>query len=226
MALLPAFGMPDDNPYNQNYSGNSAYAPSAPAPAPMQSLSQGAAPAPVPLGFLSDKTTPSPVQAPQPVLSGGQRGVLAAQRGLAAGGQVQASPDGLESGAQVLGAGLQGGLAGAAVGGPAGAAVGAGVGVVMGALNAWLGNRAARRAADKEEALKQEALRLQKEEIARDEHWKTLNHLDSLELARYQRKKFAMQQAVQESDKQRNSVLEMINGNSVLKDRFAKLGYV
>lgn len=178
-----------------------------------------------PLGFVQDNTPAAQVQYKQPPATPFQKNSQAGYYGLAAAGQAPITPNAGEAAVGVLGSGLQGAAMGGSVGGPVGAVVGGGVGLVMGGLNAYMGLQSARRARDKEEALRQDAIRMQRDETARDEKWRQINRLDSLEEARYQRKKYAMQSAYEVSQNQGKAMMSVIQGNQQLKDHFAKFGW-
>ncbi len=174
---------------------------------------------------VNDKTAAAPVTTPgkqpqTPFQTGAQAGFY----GLQAAGGVTPTPNAGEAAVSVIGSAAQGALSGAAFGAP-GALIGGSVGLVLGGLNAYMGQKSARRAANREETLRQEAIRMQKEEIARDEKWRVQNRLDTIEQARYDRKKYSMQKAYEASQAQGKNMMAMIAANSTLKDRFAKMGY-
>lgn len=154
-----------------------------------------------------------------------QQKAQAAYYGVQAAGGVTPTPDAGEAAVGALGAGVQGALMGASVGGVPGAVAGGVTGLVLGGLNAFMGMKSAQRANDKAEALRADAIRMQKEEIARDEKWRVQNRLDSLEEARYQRRKFAMQSAYEASQAQGQKMMAMIANNQQLKEKYAKMGF-
>lgn len=204
--------------------------PSAPAPigetGGMTGLALNQAKAPPPLSFVND-STPAMVkpQSPAPLTSF-QKNSAAGAYGMQAAGQVRTGTDAGGAMAGVVGSTAQGAMMGGSVGGAPGAAVGAGVGFVMGGLNAFMGVRAARKERDRQEALRNDAIRMEKEEIARDEKWRIQYRLDSLEKARYQRKKFSMQQAYQAAQAQGKNLMALIASNADLKQKYAKFGFV
>lgn len=216
MAVLPIIGA-------QSLAQQNAAATTSPPASSMFSKSAA------PISFVSDTTPTAPIQtagkaAVDEKTQKFKEGAQAGYYGLQAAGGVTPTPDSNEAMASALSAGAAGAIAGASIG-PVGAAVGGGVGLVLGGLNAYLGMKSARKAKDKEAALTADAIRMNKEEIARDEKWRVQNHLDSMEQARYDRKKYAMQQAYQASQNQGKNMMALINANAGLKDRFAKLGY-
>lgn len=179
--------------------------------------------APAPAGFVQDKTGAAPAPAPQ--YTPQQRMGFAAQSGLQAAGQIQATESGLGAASQVLGSAASGAAMGTAILPGWGTAIGAGVGALMGGLNAYVGNQSARKERDRINALNAEARRLNAEAIARDEKWRQTYRLDSLEQARYERQKYEAQAAFDRAQKQGQSMMAQINANSVLKERFAKFGW-
>lgn len=220
MAVLPILGT-DTSPYPEVIDG---------APKPLAaSAATAVAPvkkAPSPLGFVQDKTAAAPVQTPTPPRTDFQNRAVAGYYGLQSAGSVTPTPSAGEAVVGIAGATASGAAMGASVAGPYGAVVGAGVGLVMGSLNAYMGVQSARKARNKEEALKNDYNRKAKEEIARDEKWRVQNRLDTLEEARYQRKKFAMQQAYEATQVQGKNMMALISNNAALKEKYAKYGFV
>lgn len=184
---------------------------------------QPVAKAQAPVGFAKDATSPYSLDPAK--MTGGQRTAMAGLYGAQAASQVPATESGVGAAAGAVGAAAQGAAMGFMAGGPMGAAVGGGVGLLMGGLNAFIGNQQARKERDRINSMNREASRLQKEAIARDEKWRQTYRLDSLEDARYQRRKYEAQAAYERSQNTGKSMLAKIQANSAIKDKYAKMGW-
>ncbi len=132
----------------------------------------------------------------------------------------------------VAGNTLSGAAQGAAAGavlGPQGAVVGGivggGIALVTSGLNAWTGNKQARAERDRQEALKAEANKIRQEEIARDEKWKTINHLESREAAAEDRKRYNQNLARQNMADTATRLQAALANNASLRDHWAKYGF-
>jgi hypothetical protein len=224
MAVLPILGTDPNKPMQPNPGGLFGSAP-PPLAGGLDSMRLNSSSAPPPLGFVNDKTSPAPIQSAEKATPF-QRNAAAGYYGMQAAGNVQPTPSAGEAAVGVLGSTAQGAAMGASVGGVPGAVIGGGVGLVMGGLNAYMGVKSARKARDREEALRNDAVRMEKEEIARDEKWRVQNRLDTLEEARYQRKKYSMQKAYEAAQAQGKNLMALINANADLKQKYAKFGFV
>ena len=135
-------------------------------------------------------------------------------------------------GANTLKGAAEGALSGAAIGaagGPigagAGAAIGAGVALVSSGLNAWMNNKQARAERDRMSAMKAEANRIRQEEVARDEKWRVINHLTSLEAAAEDRRRYNQNLARQNMIDTATKLQAALANNQSLRDHWAKYGF-
>ena len=149
------------------------------------------------------------------------RGDVAA--GLTTGLQLTAQPAGvtdpfaLESVSQVGTAAALGFL----LGGPAGGLTA----LAVGGLNAFLNSRSEKRKRKAAEKSVKLARKAEKERIAREDRWRRVNRLDALEAQRFSRKQAVLQSEWAAMQSLNNSMMNLLNTNQNLKERFARLGF-
>jgi len=126
-------------------------------------------------------------------------------------------PLSLESLAQVGAAGAIGLLGG----GP----VGAVAAVATSGLSAFLNARAEKRRQKQFKRLRADAEKARKEQIAREDKWAKTNRLDRLGTERFNRTQTLMQNQWQNFEFVNKQMLNLVNNNASLKERFAKTGF-
>lgn len=171
---------------------------------------------------LQPITAPEPIQLPTVSRQQAQfRGDVAA--GLTTGLQLTAQPAGvtdpfaLESVSQVGTAVALGFL----LGGPAGGLTA----LAVGGLNAFLNSRSEKRKRKAAEKSVKLARKAEKERIAREDRWRRVNRLDALEAQRFSRKQAVLQSEWAGMQSLNNSMMNLLNTNQNLKERFARLGF-
>jgi hypothetical protein len=145
----------------------------------------------------------------------------AALGGAAAGGQINATPNGSDAALQVVGSGIGGAAAGAAYGGPVGAAIGGAVGLVTGGINAYVGTKAARQQRREQEKIRQQIAakdeaRYQQARADAQQYFNT-ERADTQEQLRYNRRMEAIQSQWQAQESARRALNDAIQNNAQLK---------
>jgi len=171
------------------------------------------------------------LKAPQPITIPGDKGISRKQAqfkgdvaaGLTTGLQLTAQPAGVpspfapESLVQV-GAAAALGLA---VGGP----VGGLTALAVGGLNAFLNARSEKRRRKLATQTVQIAQKAEKERQAREDRFRAINRLDALEAQRFSRKQQVLQSEWAGMQSLNASMINLLNTNQTLKERFARLGF-
>lgn len=145
----------------------------------------------------------------------------AALGGVAAGSQVNPTPDAGDAALGVLGSGIGGAAAGAAAGGPAGALIGGALGLVTGGINAFVGTKTARAQRREQDKIRQEIAAKDEaryQQARRDsQKYFDIERGDTQEQQRYNRRAAAVQSQWQAQESARRALNDAISNDASLK---------